>query len=319
MDMDFGAGIFVIVKGYIDTRDDHGLALYGSILGVVSRREIKYLNVMFSRDESLKTVKWMDLLPMLTDKYRESDREPVIFHNEEALFKYLRHSAVLTSIAKNRNTKQAEQAISRYCLDNLHLKAVSLVECFDATEENIAFFENEGGPAGPSSTGGKREEPEPEEETAESARDTEQSVETRGREEIVIRCEPVLDPVKGIAANELNIGESVLARLPQDSVFFKLLSRNIANFDGVITAMVTGILLNELGTSNISLALSEGVTGLMKTPGKVRIKIAAKQDEPGKGEERAPFELPDGFAIGMAGVILFIFAIAAVYYIILNF
>ncbi|MDR1579229.1 MAG: hypothetical protein LBS35_02630 [Synergistaceae bacterium] len=316
MDTALGTGVFVIVKGYIDAKDDHGRALYGSMLGVVSRREIKYLNVMFSRNESLKTVKWRDLLPMLREKYQESDRDPGIFHHEEALFKYLQRGVVLTAIAKNYNTKQAEQAVSRYCLDNLHLKAVSLMECFDAAEEDIALFDTEGGLAGPSSTGGRREEePEPEEEIPESAQEAEQSEETHSREEIVIRCEPVLDPVKGIAASELDIGESVLAKLPQDSVFFKLLSRNIANFDGIITATVTGILMNELGTSNISLSLSDGVTGLMKMSGKVKIKSAVKKNDQKKNTARMPVELPPGFAFGMAGVILFIFAMAALYYI----
>ncbi|MDR0651777.1 MAG: hypothetical protein LBG12_00575 [Synergistaceae bacterium] len=319
MDMDLGAlgaGVFVIVKGYIDTRDEHGKALYGSILGVVSRREIKYLNVMFSRNEFLKTVKWQDLLPMLCNKYQDADRNPGIFHNEEALFKHLQRGFVLNTVAKNHNTKQAEQAISRYCLDSLHLKAVSLIECFDATEEDIAFFEREGGPTGPSSTGGKQEEePEAVEDAAESAQDAEKNEETPVKEEIVIRCEPVLDPVNGVAANELTIGESVLARMPQDSVFFKLLSRNIANFNGIITSTVTGILLNELGTSNISLALSEGVTGVMKVPGKVKVKIAGKQDDLEKNAARMSLDLPAGFAFGMAAVIIFIFAMAAVYYI----
>jgi hypothetical protein len=314
MDMDLGTGIFVIVKGYIDAKDDHGRAHYGSILGVVSRREVKYLNVMFSRNESLKTVNWQDLLPVLCGKYQDTDRDPMIFHHEEELFKYLQSCAVLTTIAKNHSTKQAEQAISRYCLENLHLKAVSLMECFDATDEDIAIFENEGGASGPSSTGGKREE-EPEPEIAENAQEPEHSEETQSKEEIVIRCEPVLDPVNGIAANELAIGESVLAKLPQDSVFFKLLSKNIANFDGIITTTVTGILLNELGTAAVSLVLSDGVTGLMKTPGKVRIKIARQQNEPKKKSAHMPVELPAGFAFGMAGAIIFIFAMAIVYYI----
>jgi hypothetical protein len=314
--MDLGTGIFVIVKGYIDAKDDHGRALYGSVLGMVTRREIKYLNVMFSRNESLKTVTWQELLPVLCDKYKESDRDPMIFHHEEELFKYLQRGAVLTAVAKNHNTKQAEQAISRYCLESLHLKAVSLMECFDAAEEDVALFENEGGQPGPSSTGGKREEePEPEEEIAEDAQDDEQSDAAQSREEILIRCDPVLDPVSGIAANELTIGESVLVKLQQDSVFFKLLSRNIANFDGIVTATVTGILMNELGTSNISLTLSDGVTGLMKMPGKVKIKVARKQDEPKKKKARMRVELPAGFVFGMAGVIIFMCAMAAVYYI----
>jgi hypothetical protein len=309
------AGVFIIVKGYVNARDDHGRALYGSILGVVSRREVKYLNVMFSLDEAQQTIKWQDLLPLLCGKHQKQDREPAILHYEEALFNYLRRSPVLTAVAKNYNVKQAEQAISRYCIDNLQLKAVSLMEYCDATEEDTAFFEREGGPASPSSTGGIQEKPKPEEEADESAQDAEQNETTQIRDEIVVRCEPVLDPVKGVAANELYVGESVLTKLPLDSVLFKLLSNNIASFDGVITATVTGILINELGTSNISLSLSDGMTGLMKIPGKVKIKIALKQGESGKNAARRLIELPAGFAFGMAATIIFIFAIAAVYYI----
>jgi translation initiation factor IF-1 len=189
------------------------------------------------------------------------------------------------------------------------------MECFNATAEDIAFFEQEGGPSGPSSTGGKQQEPAPDEESTESGQEAEQSEETPSREDLVIRCEPVLDPVNGIAANELGIGESVLAKLPQDSVFFKLLSRNVPDFNGIITATVTGILMNELGTSNISLSLSDGVTGLMKMSGKVRIKVAPKQGDAKKNTARLPMKLPAGFGFGMAGAIIFIFAVAAVYYI----
>ncbi|MDR0765037.1 MAG: hypothetical protein LBE65_05535 [Synergistaceae bacterium] len=316
MDADLGTGVFMIVKGYIDARDERGRPLYGSVLGVVSRREVKYLNVMFSGDESLKTVEWRDLLPALRDKHPKSGRDPGILHNEGVLFDYLRNETVLNAVAKNRNIKQAEQAISRYCAESLHLKAVSLMECFDATEEDIGFFETEGGPAGPSSTGGGPEEPAEETAESESAQDAEQGDETPSAENIVIRCEPILDPVNGIAANELKMGEAVLARLPRDSALFGLLSNNIANFDGIITSTVTGIFLNEFGTSNISLSLSDGVTGLMKLSGRVKLKIVPKQqDEPKKNTARVPVKFLYGFWFGMAAVIIFILATAVVSYI----
>ncbi|MDR3164589.1 MAG: hypothetical protein LBU13_03340 [Synergistaceae bacterium] len=310
----FGTGVLVIVKGYIDAKDeDNGRAIYGSILGLVSRKDIKYLNVIFSRDESLKALAWHDLLPVFRDKYQKSERDEGILHYEEALSEYLQHGDALTVVAKNYNIKQAEQAISRYCLDRLRLKAVSLIECFNATAEDIEFFEEENKLSADLLSARKgQEEPEPEEEIAESVQDAKNSEETL--EKIVIRCEPVLDPVRGIAANELNIGKLVMVKLPFDSILFKLLSNNIVNFDGIVTAMVNGIFLNELGTSSINLSLSDGVTGMMKVPGKVRVKMAQNQESSRKNTTSI-HDLSANFLFGAVGVAIFILALAVVYYI----
>jgi hypothetical protein len=314
MDVDLGVRIFIIVKGYIDARDERGNAIYGTMLSVVARREVKYLSVMFSRDETSKSMEWNDLLFLHRD--RGADRDPVAAHHEEELFKYLERSPVLCTVAKNRNTKQAEQAISRYCLDGLQLKAVSLIEYFDASESDVAFFEREGGPASGSSTGGEQKKPsEPSPEAASDGDAEGKPEEAKNKEDVVVRCEPILDPVNGVAMNELNIGEMVMTRLPGDSVFFKLLSRNIPSFDGVVTAAITGILMNELGTATISMALSDGITGVMRLSGKVKVKVAPQSDDGNEPRRKKASELPEGLVFGAAGAIVLIAAALALHYI----
>jgi hypothetical protein len=318
MDAEFGLRVYIIIKGYIDAKDERGNAMFGTILGVVSRRDIKYLSVMFSGDASSKSMKWNDLLFLHRDRSKEGARDPAITHHEEELFKYLQRSTVLNSVAKNRNTKQAEQAISRYCLDSLQLKTVSFIEHVDASENDIAFFEREGGPPTASSTGGMP--PDEQEIPAEHGDENvvvEKLAETRNKDDIVVRCEPILDPVKGVAMNELNIGEIVMTKLPEDSVFFKLLSRNISGFDGVVTAAITGILLNELGTATISLALSDGITGVMKLSGKVKVKAASVQDNNNETPGKSLREMPVELVFGIAGILVFIALTAMLFYILM--
>ena len=317
MDTDLGVKIFVIVKGYIDAKDERGNALFGTMLGVVSRRDVKYLSVMFSRDETSKSMEWSGLLLLHRDREHERDRDPVIVHHEEELFKFLKRGMILNNVAKNHNTKQAEQSVSRYCLESLQLKAVSFVEYVDASDSDITMFEREGGPPTGSSTGGgKPQEAAPPSSPEAGGETAEKPADTKTREEIVVRCEPILAPVGGVAMNELNIGEVVMARLPEDSVFFKLLSRNISGFDGVVAAGITGILMNELGTATISLALSDGITGVMKLSGKVRVKTAQPAGEPGRDPRGMKLsEIPPGFVFGLAGAVIFISLAAVVFYI----
>jgi len=315
MDSELGVKLYIIIKGYIDAKDDKGNTLYGTMLGVVSRREVRYLSAMFSRDETSKAMEWNDLLYMHRDKEKGGDRDPAIVHEEEELFKYLQRGAILNNVAKNRNTKQAEQAISRFCLESLQLKAVSLIEYFDASDSDLILFDNEGGVPSGSSTGGKSAKPEePKSEGETSVPEEPAEIETRNKDEIVIRCEPILDPIKGVAMNELNVGEKVMAKLPEDSVFFKLMARNIKGFDGIVTASITGILLNELGTATISVMLSDGISGVMKLSGKVRIKVAPSKDA-GDSARRAKVGVPPSVVFGGAVVVVVIAAITAIYYI----
>jgi hypothetical protein len=236
------------------------------------------------------------------------------------VYKYLERSMVLNGVAKNHNTKQAEQAISRYCLESLYLKTVSFIDYTEATESDLELFEqakvssaqNETPSEADGAGGGTPDG---------SATQAPDGVEADSgkKDEIFLRCDPILDPVNGVAMNELTTGDYVFGRLPEDSIFFKLLAKNIRGFDGVVTARVTGILMNELGTATVSLNLSDGVSGVMKLSGKVRIKTAQKE---GKKDNRTPLlarfkfsELPPEVVLSAAGVIVTISAIALLFYI----
>jgi hypothetical protein len=316
MEPNLALKIYSIVKGYIDAKDDKGNTLCGTILSVVSRRDINYLSVMFSRDEVSKSMEWGELFSLHVNREKERGRDPVIIHHEEELFKYLSRGTVLNTVVKNRNTKQAEQAISRYCLEELHLKSVSFIEYFDASESDITLFAKEGGPASGVSTGGRDfvspEKPKEAVAVVESVPDSVE--EPKAKDEIIVRCEPVLDPVNGVAMNELSVGERVHVKLPENSVFFKLLSKNIPTFDGVINGAITGVLQNELGTATISLNLSDGISGVMKLSGKVRIKVAQNTDNEGASRNKAR-DLSSALVFGAAGIIIVFSAIALLYYI----
>jgi hypothetical protein len=316
MEPEIALKIYIIVKGYIDAKDDKGNTLFGTLLSLVSRRDVKYLSVMFSRDEVSKSMEWGELLSLHVNREKEHGRDPVTIHHEDELFKYVSRGTVLNNVVKNRNTKQAEQAISRYCLEELHLKSVSFIDYFDASESDIALFAKEGGPASGASTGGTDfVPPETPKEEARVVESVPVGVdEQKARDEIVVRCEPILDPVNGVAMNELAVGERVHVKLPVNSVFFKLLSKNIPTFDGIINGSVTGILQNELGTATISLNLSEGISGVMKLSGKVKIKIAQNMDNESDSRKNTG-DLPPVLVFGAAGIIIVFSAFALLYYI----
>ena len=308
MERDLIVRSFVIIKGFIDARDERGKAIFGTLLSLVSRREIKYLSVMFSHEETPKSITWNDLLLLHKEKASERDRYPMMIHQEEEFFKFLRQGTVLNNVAKNHNTKQAEQSISRYCLDSLQLKAVSFIEFSEALEGDMEVFALEEGHTDDS--------PEVEAETPPDSSDSEDQeeekpTEPKAKEDVAVRCEPILAPVGGVAMNELSIGDTVMVSLPADSVFYKLLSRNVRGFDGVISANVTGLLQNELGTATVSLSLAEGINGVMKLSGKVRIKKVTPNKEK---DVSTGGELWINFVFGIAGAIIVFAALAVLYY-----
>ena len=312
MDNELVVRSFLIIKGFIDAKDEHGNTIYGTILALTSRREMKYLSVMFSTDEPSKTMSWDDMLLMHKEKEGESEGSPMKFRYEEELYKFLNGGNVLSNVAKNHNTKQAEQAISRHCLDDLKLKAVSFVEYAGANEDEIEIFERARAKAPPVDEDNRREQDDSSE-TEEP--ESEESGEPKAKEDIVIRCEPILAPVGGVAMNELNIGDVVMVQLPEDSIFFKLLSRNIEGFNGVVSAGITGMLQNELGTATVSLSLAEGVAGVLKLSGKVRIKTASTPSDDKRNKKTEKSEIPPNLIIGAAAVIIVIAALAALWYI----
>jgi hypothetical protein len=323
MDNEFAQQIYYIIQGFIDAKDDRGRSVNGTFVALASRRDIKYTSVLFGNVEENKSLSWSELLPLHEEAAKDEGRDPLLMHHEEGLLKFLRTSLLLSNVAKNLNAKPAEQAISRFCLEHLKLKSVCFVKFFAATEEDIAQFEKDK-PEQTNEADIKSEPPFPEDPYIHD-QDVENRPENGGKNsrELFIRCDPVLDPIRGVAMNELAVGDNVYGRLPSDSVIYKLLAKNNSKFDGTVTAKVSGILLNDLGTATVSLTLSDGIAGVMKLSGKVKVKIANEAKGDGKsaaGGKKLTFDLsalifqPE-FIFAAAGILVVLAALFILYYI----
>ncbi|MDR3332999.1 MAG: hypothetical protein LBT08_10275 [Synergistaceae bacterium] len=306
---------YIITKGFIDAKDERSRTFFGSFLGVVSRKDIKYLSVVFARDDSSRSLSWNELLYVHMEKAKAAENDPLLSRFEDDLKVSLDTNMTLNSIVKNQNAKQAEQAVSRYCLEKLQLKAVCFIDFYDATENDLKLFEGIN-----SLNLAPAAETQPDAATAQPDEgvDPEEAKAPAGApNDVFVRCEPVLDPVGGVAMNELNVGDNVLCRLPMDSVFYKLLQNNSKGFTGVVTAKVSGLFVNELGTATLSVSLSEGVTGVIKLSGKVRIKLP-EDDAAGEGRSERKWNLNSvspAVVITVAGFIILISAIAILIYV----
>jgi hypothetical protein len=293
--------IFIIVKGFIDAKDEHGGAIYGTFLGVVSRRDIKFISVMFSKEESPRALDWNDLLILHEEREKNIGRDPLIAHYEQELSKYLESNMALNNIARNRNAKQAEQAISRYCLERLQFKAVCFIEFFDAKESDLDFSKKSKEKKKPSAKIVQEFPDEAEEEkTPEAPKPAPSRDITSG--DIFVKCDPVLDPVYGVAISDLKVGDLIMGKLPDDSIFYKVMERNSPSFDGSVIAKVKGVSGNDLGTATVSLELSDGVSGAMKLSGKVKVKLAEKKPDYSRGTQN----ISTIIIFAGAGVLVFI-------------
>lgn len=296
---------YILVKGYIDAKDERQRTMYGTFMAVVSRRDTLYLGVMFGVDEIAKEADFDELYAQLQN--RDSVTEDATFsHNEAELHKFLDVSRTLNAVARNRNAKQAEQAISRFCTETLHLKAVTFVILADASETHLARFTQE-----------KKEQAEPTQAENGRAPETEADDTEKKREprNFILRCEPVLDPVKGVAMSDLSVGGYVCAKLPSDSVFYKLFARNFQGFDGVINAMVSGILVNEHGTAIVSLQLADDVAGIMKMSAKVKVRTASSPKLNQDGRKRFSLQTaPAEVVFGTAALIILLCSIGLIFY-----
>jgi hypothetical protein len=323
MDNEFAQSYYV-VQGYIDAKDDRGRITDGTFISLVTRRDVKYTSVAFGMLEMNKSMSWRDLLPLHEEVLKKENRDPLLLHHEERLNKFFETSLVLTHVAKNLNAKPAEQAISRFCLDELKLKAVCFVSFSTASEDDLATFRaafHKGAPpaAKPPASPPPAQMPEIKTPTPDAPR----LEQTKEGKELFVRCDPILDPVRGVAMNDLSVGNDIYGRLAPDSIIYKLLAKNNPRFNGVITAKVSGILTNELGTATVSLMLSDGVAGVMKLSGKVRVKVAKETEGEASGLRKrsvflsglSPLTVPPEIIFAAAGIVVIIAALLVMYYI----
>ena len=269
MDFNLVEQNFIIVKGYVDAKDDRGDDINGVFFAVVSMHETKFQGIVFSRDKKLEKKNREEIIDLINSKDNLGDeRDFLAIQCEEELLKYFEMSRLMNGIAKNRNLKHAEQIISRFFMDKLHLKAVTFIEFTNPSPLELDVFAK-AAPRIPKAE--KKEKPD--------VRSTEKELPVPKKDErdMLLTCEPVYDPVSGVAPTELEVGAWVVCRLPESSIFYKLLKNNISDFDGVIEGEISNITFNdEIGSAILSLTFSDGVSGTVKLSSKARIKTAGQ-------------------------------------------
>jgi hypothetical protein len=318
VDNEFALQSYYVVQGYIDAKDDRGRNIYGTFVSLVTRRDIIFTSAHFEHLEMDKSTPWKVLLSIHEEAQRDINRDPLLLHHEDELHKFLESSLVLTNVAKNLNSKPAEQAISRFCLDDLKLKTVCFVSFSKADDEDVAFFKKEEPVSAPPAPQVTEENP------SQAPEQRQQTLRQEESKDLLVRCEPILDPISGVAMNGLREGDNVFCRLSADSVIYKLLEKNNPRFDGVVTAKVSGIFMNELGTSTVSLSLSDGIAGFMKLSGKVRVMVVkdmgGNRPHGKKGwrffpDGMSPLVIPPEFVFAAAVIVVAIAAMLVLYYI----
>lgn len=266
---------YTMAKGFINGRDSVGCSIYGAFLGVSTADRLLYLGEIFSYAPIENDASWADLLVLIEGTDREA-ADDALAHYANELHEFIDIHGLLERGKRVLDTKETERKISYFFSDILNVNAVTFLELTTVEEGELYTLMPSLRASG--APGETAEESEPEE-----ARALEQAA---GSDEIFIRCEPVLDPVAGIAVNDLKIGNVVACKIPEDSSFYKFLKNSHPGFDGVIAGEITGVQLNEYGTAVVALHLSDGVAGALKLSGKVRVKMigetAASPDAAGR-------------------------------------
>jgi hypothetical protein len=192
--------------------------------------------------------------------------------------------------------KALEHKITYFCLSVMSLNAVSFLDTAAMSRKELYL-------AAPSL---KREDKpdvgEGQSEGGEEPADGE--AEDLSPSDVAVYCDPVLDPVTGVAVSELSVGDAVCCKLREDSVFFGLMDKMSPGFDGIVSGGVTAVNINEIGSAVVSLKLSEGVSGVLKLAGTVRIKILSRKEQ--SGAARTKFRLRLDVLLAVCGMTVFL-------------
>lgn len=264
---------YTIAKGFIDGKDKDARPIYGLFIAVAFGKELVYFAERFSCDVIDRNISWAEMVGMLNAAPDES-REENLARYEKELHQYVEMSRLFQSESGVLDAKDIEHKITYFCSDILGINAITFVELTALAKDDLVslmpFLKMDGSDAAGSDAregnGDAEEEHFFGEETPHKER----------KRDLFVSCEPVLDQVKGIAVSDLSVGSSVSCRLPHESVYYKFFKGRFPDFDGVITGEVTGIKVSEDAPAVVALDLADGIAGIMKISGKVRIALAEK-------------------------------------------
>jgi hypothetical protein len=258
----------VVVTCRINGKAASGDPVYGFFMCVLDSSELMYDGELFSQEPIGSNVSFSEAFELLNAP-RPKQRPDEFAKYESELANFIKASRMFHSEKNLGDPKAQEHKITYFCTSVLALNAISFLEIREMSKRDLYFIM-------PSLK--KTETPEKEAPPEKSRAAVGQPGEG-GVSDIAVACDPVLDPVAGVAVGGLAEGMVVYCRLREGSVFHKLMKNFSPNFDGTVTGDVVAVSVSKLGSATVAMKLSEGVTGAMKLAGTVRVKVAAKQPE----------------------------------------
>ena len=255
-----------VVTYRIDGKDAFGMDRNAISVNVVDDNLLVYNRTLFSAEKFEEQLTLRDMVSLI-DSSSEGERLEELKTLESSLDDYAISSRLFQSENNINDPKALEHAITYYCTTVLSLNAITFLELTPASRKELSKFI-------PSLKHGGIETDADEE--IPSGGDNNEDGEALPNTAIL--CDPVLDPVNGVPIEDLAAGEVLYCKLREGSVFYNLMEKISPDFDGIVTGDVMGVSVNELGTAAVEVILSEDVTGTIKVPANVRLKMASDSD-----------------------------------------
>jgi hypothetical protein len=298
---------YYLVKGFINGHGKNALPIHAAFLGLSDGRSERFLRTRFSRDPIEKDTPWSDLVTLLnagepTEDDGQENSDPLQGYAER-LNLFIHSERVLLTEKKALDAKAIERFVTHFCAYDLEINAITFVDVTKVSEEDVASLLKELREKAPGEAQGAGG---PEDESG----GTDQATDSADLNEIFLECGMVIDPVAGLPASKLSVGQEIYCRLPEDSPFYKICESNMQDFNGIVIGSVTGIKTNEFGNSVVAVALSEGISGVMKVQGNIWVKVGSHGT---KARNSAQGELPHYMMLGTIGAALLLLAIGILF------
>jgi hypothetical protein len=287
-----------VVKCRIEAKEASGEAIHGFYMCVTDTCDIEYDGALFSRSPIDAEAPFSALYAMLEAPAQDGHRDEMRKY-ENGLKDYIRISRLFQSEKNLEDPKTLEHKITYFCTSVMALNAISFLELTEMSQNELYLsmpsLKRETG-AKSGSEGSERVGLE------EQAGDG--GAEDAATHDVIISCDPVLDPVAGVPTGELSVGDAICCKLREGSVFYDLMDKVAPDFNGVVSGQITAVQVSELGSAIIYMKLSDGVSGALKLAGNVRIKTLSRK-EPDTTGTKSLFRLDVMLAVlGMAVFLL---------------
>ena len=279
----------VVVTCRINGKDISGAGIFGILISVVDEELLIYSGTYFRHEQIDDSLSLPEMVSLI-DSERPNERPEELANFETSLDDYIRTSRLFQSEKNLNDPKSIEHKITYFCTSVMSFNAITFLDVGRMSKRELSQII-------PSL------KIEDKENTGEKVSSDGFSEDTEGApSNVAVMCDPVMDPVRGVAVANLEVGTMIYCKLREGSVFYNMMEKVLPDFEGTVTGDVTAISINEIGTATVAVKLSDDMTGAIKVPENVRLKLAAKPEGVNNVSHRVGIEV----VFAVAGVIIFL-------------